>query len=86
MDSQAPTGTTLHLSTHSSWPPPNSGLAQLAVTAMPIPTLMTMPQALLHPMIVTEFLIPLWGAYRFFFSSTTPGSFSRLEISYPKVD
>jgi hypothetical protein len=34
---------------------------------MPIPTLMTMPQALLHPMIVTEFLLPLWGAYREFF-------------------
>jgi hypothetical protein len=70
--SQAPTGTTLHLSTHSSWPPPNSGLAQFAVTVMPmpIPTLMTMPQALMHPMIVTEFLLPLWGAYRvcFFFS------------------
>jgi hypothetical protein len=31
---------------------------------MPIPTLMTMPQALLHPMIVTEFLLPLWGAYK----------------------
>jgi hypothetical protein len=34
---QTPTGTTLHLSTHSSWPPPNSGLAQFAVTVMPMP-------------------------------------------------
>jgi hypothetical protein len=88
MDSQAPTGTTLHLSTHSStWPPPNSGLAQFAVTAMPIPTLMTMPQALLHPMLVTEFLLALWGAYRVFFSlyvsflSSLRYQDSRLEIS-----
>jgi hypothetical protein len=76
--SRTPNGTTLmmmsfncsyrnksvHLSPPSSWPPPNSGLAQFPVTAMPIPTLMTMPQTLLHPMIVTEFLLPLWGAYR----------------------
>jgi hypothetical protein len=54
--SQASTGTTLHLSTHSTWPPPNSGLAQFAVTVMPmpIPKLMTMPPDLpLHPMIVS---------------------------------
>jgi hypothetical protein len=71
LDSQAPTVTTLPLSTHSSWPPPNSGLAQFAVTVMPmpIPTLVTMPQALLHPMIVTAFLLPLWGAHRVCFVS-----------------
>jgi hypothetical protein len=49
----------------------NSGPAQFAVTVMPMPnpTLMTMPQALpLHLMIVTEFLLPLWGAYRVYFS------------------
>jgi hypothetical protein len=70
LDSQAQTGTTLHLSTHSSWHPPKSGLAQFTVTVMPMPMpmLMTMPQALMHPLIVTEFLLPLWGAYRFFFS------------------
>ena len=78
LDSQAPTGTTLHLSTHSSWPEPNSGLAQFTVTAMPIPTLMTMPQALLHPMVVTEFLLPLWGAYRVcFFSLYVSSGFIR---------
>jgi hypothetical protein len=63
---QVPTGTTLHLSTHSSWPPASSGLAQFAVTVMPmpIPTLMIMVQALMHLMIVSEFRLSLWGSYR----------------------
>jgi hypothetical protein len=66
-----PTGTPLHLSQHSSWPPPNSGPARFALTLMPmpIPTPMTMPQELMHQMIVTEFLLPLWGAYRVCFFS-----------------
>jgi hypothetical protein len=66
------TGTTLYSSTHSSWSPPNSGLAQFVVTVMQmrIQKLVTMPQALpMYPMIVTEFLLPLWEAYRVFFVS-----------------
>jgi hypothetical protein len=78
--SQATTGTTLYLSTHSTWSPQNSLPAQFAVTVMPmpIPTLMTMPPALpLHLMIVTEFLLPLWGEYRvcFFLSICFPPTF-----------
>jgi hypothetical protein len=77
--SPTPNGTTLHLSMPSSWPLPKSGLAQFTVMPMPIPTLMTMPQALLHPMIVTEFLLPLWGAYRvcFFFPLYVSSGFIR---------
>jgi hypothetical protein len=45
--SQSPTGTTLHLSTHSTRPLHNSGPARFAVAVMPtpIPTLMPMPPA-----------------------------------------
>jgi hypothetical protein len=52
------------LDKHSWWPPPNSGLAQFTVTTMQILMLMTMPWALLHQIMVTEFLLPLWGTYR----------------------
>jgi hypothetical protein len=68
----AQTGTTLHLSPHSLWSPPNSGPARFALTLMSmlIPTLMTMLQQLLHQMIVNEFLLDLWGAVQgLFFSS-----------------
>jgi hypothetical protein len=47
---------------------------------MPIPTLMPMPPALpLNLMIVTEFLLPLWGAYRvsFFLSIYFSSDFIR---------